>query len=224
VFAGRGRGYEAGVNDETVERVVAAAAAALERRDVPYVLIGGIASSVHGRPRATDDIDVLVDPRDADRALETLGAAGFETEATDPHWIYKATMDGQTVDVMFNIKGDVHVDEEMLARARPTTFAGHEVRVAAPEDVIVIKALAHDEPSFRHWHDALAIITAQELDWDYLVRRARHGVHRVLSLLVYAQSNDLIVPEQPIRILFESIYDADGADGISTRSRSPIGR
>jgi hypothetical protein len=96
--------------------------------------------------------------------------------------------------------------------------------LAAPEDVIVIKALAHDEPSFRHWHDSLAIIAAQELDWEYLVRRARHGAHRVLSLLVYAQSNDLIVPEQPIRSLFESIYGSDGADGISTRSRSPIGR
>ena len=212
------------MNDETVERVVAAAAAALERAGIPYVLIGGIASSVHGRPRATDDIDLLVDPRDADRALEALGSAGFETEETDPHWIYKATKDGQTVDVMFNIKGDVHVDEEMLARARPTDFAGQEVQVAAPEDVIVIKALAHDEPSFRHWHDALAIIAAQELDWEYLLRRARKGAHRILSLLVYAQSNDLIVPEQTIRSLFESIYGPDGTDGIETRSRSPIAR
>ena len=213
-----------GVTDGTVERVVAEAAAALERRGVPYVVIGGIASSILGRPRATDDIDVLVDPRDAERALEALGAAGFETEETDPHWIYKATRDGETVDVMFNIKGNVHVDEEMLERARPTSFAGQDVRIAAPEDVIVIKALAHDEPSFRHWHDALAIITAQELDWDYLVRRARHGAHRVLSLLVYAQSNDLVVPEQPIRSLFETIYGVDGADGISTRSRSAIAR
>ena len=212
------------MNDETVERVVAAAAAALERAGIPYVLIGGIASSVHGRPRATDDIDLLVDPRDADRALEALGSAGFETEETDPHWIYKATKDGQTVDVMFNIKGDVHVDEEMLARARPTDFAGQGVQVAAPEDVIVIKALAHDEPSFRHWHDALAIIAAQELDWDYLVRRARYGAHRILSLLVYAQSNDLIVPEQPIRNLFELIYGDGGTDGTVTRSRSSIAR
>ena len=198
------------MTDETVERVVAAAAAALEQAELPYVLIGGVASSIHGRPRATDDIDLLIDPRDADRALAALGAAGFDTEATDPHWIYKATKDGETVDVMFNIKGDVHVDEEMLTRARPTDFAGQEVRVASPEDVIVIKALAHDEPSFRHWHDALAIIAAQELDWEYLVRRARKGAHRILSLLVYAQSNDLIVPEEPIRALFESIYDGGG--------------
>jgi predicted nucleotidyltransferase len=116
------------VTEEIAQRVVAEAAAALERGGVEYVLIGGVASSVHGRPRATDDIDILVDPRDADRALAALGAADFETEETDPHWIYKASMDGLTVDVMFNIKGDVHVDEEMLARARPTSFVGQEVR------------------------------------------------------------------------------------------------
>jgi predicted nucleotidyltransferase len=212
------------VNDETVERVVAAAGAALEQGGVQYVLIGGVASSVLGRPRATDDIDVLVDPRDARRALEALDAGGFATEETDPHWIYKGTKDGLTVDVMFNIKGDVHVDEEMLAHARRVPFAGREVPVAAPEDVIVIKALANDEPSSRHWYDALAIITAQELDWDYLLRRARHGAHRLLSLLVYAQSNDLIVPEQPIRALFDSIYGDGGTDGTSTRSPSSIAR
>ena len=114
-----------------------------------------------------------------------------------------------TADVYGNGQAD-----EMLGRARPTRFAGQEVRVAAPEDVIVIKALAHDEPSFRHWHDSLAIIAAQELDWGYLVRRARHGAHRVLSLLVYAQSNDLIVPDYVIRQLHETIYqDASLAAG-----------
>ena len=31
---------------------------------------------------------------------------------------------------------------------------------------------------------------------------------RVLSLLLYAQSVDLIVPEEPIRTLFDAIYPA----------------
>jgi hypothetical protein len=36
-----------------------------------------------------------------------------------------------------------------------------------------MKALAHLEEAPRYWHDALGIIAASELDWDYLVRRAR---------------------------------------------------
>jgi predicted nucleotidyltransferase len=195
------------VVDDQAERLIGEAGEILEHEGVRYVLIGGIASSVHGRPRSTDDVDFLVDPVDARRALAALGDAGFETEETNPHWIYKAFRDGLTVDIMFNVHGDIYVDDEMLEHAAESMFAGRSVRVAAPEDVIVIKALAHDEPSSRHWHDALAIIAAQPLDWDYVVLRARHGAHRVLSLLVYAQSNDLIVPAAPIRTLFRQIYD-----------------
>jgi predicted nucleotidyltransferase len=197
--------------NERVEQIVAQACSAFERAGIRYLLIGGLASSVHGRPRTTDDIDLLVDPGDAQRVLEVLAAAGFATEETNPHWIYKASTDGTTIDLMFKVHGDIYLDKEMLERGQHIEFAGQSVRVAAPEDVVVIKAVAHDEPSFRHWHDALAIIAAQELDWEYIVRRARHGAHRVLSLLVYAQSNDLIVPEQPIRELFRQIYDQAAA-------------
>src|SRR5439155_3429113 len=80
---------------------VADAATALEDAEIPYALMGGLAASVYGRPRATDDIDVLVKPTDAKRALDALGAAGFDTEETNPKWIYKATRGGLTVDLMF---------------------------------------------------------------------------------------------------------------------------
>jgi hypothetical protein len=46
--------------------------ASLQRHDVRYVVIGGIASVLHGVPRATFDLDVL---------LEALLAAGLGTAA-----------------------------------------------------------------------------------------------------------------------------------------------
>jgi predicted nucleotidyltransferase len=185
------------------------AAAALERSDVRYVLIGGLGSSVYGRPRSTEDVDVLVRPEDAVPALEALGAAGFETEETNPHWIYKATLDGITVDVIFKVLGDIYLDDEMQERAQRHELNSVDVWVAPPEDLLVIKAIAHDEPSFRHWHDALGILAEArgELDWDYVVRRAAHGARRVLSLLVYAQSNDLVVPDAPISELYATLYN-----------------
>ncbi|MGH2676188.1 MAG: hypothetical protein ACRDH1_12350, partial [Actinomycetota bacterium] len=46
---------------------------------------------------------------------------------------------------------------------------------------------------------ALALLRRDDLDWTYLVRRARqHGPLRVLSLLYYARSNDQIVPDRAI--------------------------
>lgn len=197
------------VDEQTLRAVFAEAVGALEEAGVDYALIGGLASSVYGRPRWTADIDFFVDPREAQPALEALGGAGFETEQTNPHWIFKARKDTINVDLIFWVTGDIYFDEEMRERVTVEEVQGTLVRIAPPEDLVVIKALAHDEQTPRHWHDALAIIGSAPLDWDYLVRRAKHGARRVLSLLVYAQSNDLVLPDTPIRALYEAIYEPD---------------
>ena len=189
-----------------VAAVLADAVGALERYEIPYVLIGGLASSLYGRPRTTRDVDVLVKKDDAKRALDALDTVGFETEETNPEWIYKAWRDDVTIDVIFWLKGDIYLDEEMLARSRLLDFDGVVVNVVPPEDLVVIKAAVHDEQTPRHWHDALGVIADNELDWEYLTRRARHAARRVLALLVYAQSNDLVVTDDVVRSLFDSVY------------------
>jgi predicted nucleotidyltransferase len=141
--------------------------------------------------------------------LDTLAAAGFTTERTNPYWIYKATMNEIVVDVMFKGMGDIYLDDAMLARTQRAEFLGVAAQVAPPEDQIVIKAIAHDEQSARHWNDAMALISHCEIDWDYLLERAVRGPRRVLSLLIYAQSNDLIVPGWVVDRLYHHIYDDD---------------
>ena len=190
---------------ERLAETFAEAVAALERAEIDYVLIGGIASSILGRPRFTEDIDVLVRQPDALATLVALGDAGFETEETNPAWIYKAYKREITVDVIFWLTGDIYLDDEMLRRARRLEFDGTGVNVVSPEDLVVIKAIVNDEQSSRHWHDALAILADRELDWAYLARRARHGARRVLSLLVYAQSNDLVARDDAIASLYELV-------------------
>jgi len=183
------------------------ALSALDEADVAYLFMGGIASACMGRPRFTHDIDVFVRPQEARRALDALGRQGFETEIAYPEWLYKGFKHAQMVDLIFRSTGDIYLDDEMLERAPTVTFMGRPVRIVPPEDLIVIKAVVHNEHMPRHWHDALALIAAAEIDWEYLVRRARKGVRRVLALLLYAQSNDLVVPWRPVRELFALIDD-----------------
>ena len=195
------------VDDDLFGAVLADTVAALDGAQVPYVFMGGIGAATHGRPRWTHDIDVFVRPEDAGRALGALAESGFRTEQTYPDWLYKAWKHDVMVDVIFKSLGGILLDEEMLQRAAVEDFQGHRLCVMAPEDLLVIKAIVHDEHMPRHWHDALAIVSRCSLDWDYLMRRARrHGARRVLSLLLYAQSNDLVVPSGPIRELFHAIY------------------
>ena len=179
--------------------------AALEGAGIPYVLMGGVASATVGRPRVTRDIDLFVRPEDARHVLDVLAGEGFETEERHPHWLYKGRKDGILVDVIFRSAGDIYLDDEMLQRSTVGEYKGRKFRLIPPEDLLVIKAIVHDEHMPRHWHDALGIVAGDELDWEYLLRRARHGARRVLSLLLYAQSNDLLVPADVLRQLFATI-------------------
>jgi len=109
------------------------------------------------------------------------------------------------VDVIFKVKSDVYFDDEMAARVRIIDFADVAIPVLAPEDVIVTKAIAANEETPWHWHDALGVIASTDLDWEYLVSRARKSPNRVLSLLHFALSIDLPVSVTAIRALHDSI-------------------
>lgn len=197
------------VDDDVFLGVLADAIRALDGPKIGYVLMGGIGSAAHGRPRWTHDIDFFVRPEQARPALDALRSAGFDTQETDPHWLYKGLKKDVLVDIIFRSKGDVYLDDEMIARSVPGDFKGVAVKTIAPEDLLVIKSIVHDENIPHHWHDALAIVSgaAAEFDWTYLVRRAKqHGPRRVLSVLLYAQSNDLMVPNSAIRELFDAIF------------------
>jgi predicted nucleotidyltransferase len=196
-----------GADEREFREVLKETVAALEENSIPYAIIGGLASTGFGRPRWTHDIDLFVRPEDAPRVLEALARKGFDTERTDVTWLFKAFKHQVLVDVIFFSTGGFYLDEEMLQRAETREMHGQCVRMVPPEDLLIMKAVVHDERGPRHWHDALGIIMGSKLDWDYLERRAYRAPRRVLSLLLYAHSIDLLVPNGVIRRLFERIYE-----------------
>ncbi|MDQ4131425.1 MAG: nucleotidyltransferase [Actinomycetota bacterium] len=178
----------------------------LEQAEFPYLFMGGLAVACLARPRWTKDIDVFVRPYDAKRALAVLDEAGYAVEETDPLWLFKATKDEVPVDIIFESVGGFYLDDEMLDRGVEASFEGERVRLIPPEDLLIIKASAHSEDTGYHWFDAIALLASQEIDWVYLLRRARRAVRRVLSLLVYAESVDVAVPEWVIHELAREVY------------------
>lgn len=196
-------------DENTFLEVLDEAITTLEQGEVPFLLMGGLASATHGRPRWTHDIDLFIRPQDAKPALEALKAKGFETQETYPDWLFKGVKRGVLVDLIFRTSGDIYLDEQMIARSREEQINSIRVRMISPEDLLIIKAIVHQEHLPRHWHDALGLIAAFKLDWDYVLYRAQRGARRVLALLLYAQSNDLLVPDRAIRSLYKAIYEPD---------------
>lgn len=184
-----------------------AALESIEEKEIQYALIGGIAVKELGRPRVTHDIDIFVKPDDADYVLEILAQKGFEIEKRDPFWLFKAWRDDVLVDVIFRSCGDIYFEEEVRSHVRRIPYYGRSINAISPEDFIVIKSAAHQEDNPHHWHDALAVLTQGNLDWDYLLKRSRHSPRRMLALLIYAQSNDIAIPSDLIQKLYKSIFE-----------------
>src|SRR5262245_33046933 len=198
-------GSTAGI--EQLTEVMGDAVRALEKGAIDYVLIGGQASALLGRPRCSSDIDLLVTPENAPIALDALARAGFRTARINPNWLFKAFRNEVLVDLMFKSRGDIYLDEEMLRRSTIRRFHGMQVRVIPPEDLIVMKAIVNDEETPRHWWDALGILPVTDLDWDYLLLRSQRAPRRMLSFLSYATSVDLAVPHGVMRQLGETVWN-----------------
>jgi Uncharacterised nucleotidyltransferase len=179
---------------------------ALERANIPYAFIGGVATGGLARPRATHDLDIFVRPEDAEYTLHELAKAGFRTEKFDLQWLFKAFKDDIMVDIIFRSEGEFYYDEEVHSHRRFVDYHGKKVPVVAPEDLAIIKCAVHYEGGPHHWHDALNLLSRFDIDWPYLLQRSRRATRRVLSLLLYAQSNDVLIPNWVIVQLFESVF------------------
>ena len=111
-----------------------------------------------------------------------------------------------TVDLIFRTAGEMHLDDEMLSRALPHDADGTTIRLIPAEDLAVMKAVLYEEHRPFEWFDALALVSRPDLDWEYLVRRAlRHGAQRVLSLVLYARSSGVAVPDRVVENLVSAV-------------------
>jgi len=182
----------------------------LGHADIDYGIFGGVASSALGRPRTTRDIDLFLRPEAAEAALYLLSKRGYETDRLDEKWIYKAKKHDVVVDVIFSTRYGIYWDDEMSSHSCNTTFEGVPIRTIGAEDLLVIKAVACDEASPKHWYDALGLIGQNEMDWNYLEKRSLRAQRRVLSLLFYAQSIDYFIPGAVLHSMMRRIEDGTG--------------
>lgn len=135
---------------------------ALNDVGVQYIVVGGIATILHGYVRATSDVDLVIDLRvdEASKTISVLTAAGFKPKvpvqamefadaAKREQWIREKGMQvfslyhpdniGMTVDLF--VQQPIPY-QELLQRSVVMNLDSINVRVCSIDDLIVMKQLA----------------------------------------------------------------------------------
>ena len=165
----------------------------LQAEQVRGVVIGGVAASLWGRPRLTRDVDALVlleEGRWGDFLAAGAGH-GFLPRRADALAFALETRvllmrhgeSGIDLDLVF---GSLPFEKEAAIRAKWVDLGGVAIPLSSPEDLIIMKAVAHRP---RDLEDIAAILAAQP---ELNVRRVRRWLREFSGALAMPEIlNDL---------------------------------
>jgi hypothetical protein len=168
-------GMASGDDLEDLGPTLKRAVATLRDTGVPFLLGGSLACWARGGPRSENDLDLMVSPADAERALQALAQAGMRPERPPEEWLFKA-WDGEVlVDLIFGPAG-LELSEEVFARAEELAVLAVTTPVMALEDVLTTMLLALDERCLDY-RDLVAIARSlrEQIDFGTLRRRTEHS-------------------------------------------------
>lgn len=158
---------------------------ALDDSGIDYMVTGSVASSLHGEPRSTHDVDLVVSI-DMATAKKLIGILQSPDYYLDPEVVMDAIarkgmfnlIDRETGDkVDFWILKDEPFDKSRFARKYEEELMGVRLKVSTPEDTILAKLWWANEigGSEKQFGDALHVYEVQsdKLDQDYLASWAK---------------------------------------------------
>src|SRR5437764_3749937 len=111
------------------------AVSTLREQRIPFMLGGSLATWARGGPEPKNDLDLMVKPEDAERALEALTEAGMRPERPPEEWLLKAWHGEILVDIIFRPSG-LDITDDVLKRAETISVMAAGTPVMALEDVL----------------------------------------------------------------------------------------
>jgi hypothetical protein len=202
-----------------------AAMKALIAADIPFLVGGAYAFAVYsGIARHTKDFDIFVKKQDAVRVLQELEkTCGCVVDQIFPHWLYKAYLGANFIDVIFNSgNGVTEVDDAWFTRSQKATVLGVECSIIPAEEMIWSKGFIMERERFDG-ADVIHTIRGwgKRMDWQHLVQR--FGPHwRVLyahvSLYGYIYPAEMsVIPDWVVETLTMKLLEEQKAKSASSR-------
>lgn len=164
-----------------IEEFLRRICAALELNQIPYMVTGSVASSIHGIPRSTNDLDVVISPsRDQLFALvQMFKRLGFTARWEEAEAALRNHDQFNVIDFTNSWKVDLIVkktrqfSETEFSRREPIEIGELSFTIAKSEDVLIAKLeWMKISPSERQMQDAAGILMVQQenLDFAYINR------------------------------------------------------
>jgi hypothetical protein len=158
----------------------------LDDLGIPYHLGGSLASSLHGVPRQTRDVDLVIDlPLSAVPGLVSRLEKDFYVDADRARSAVQRRSSFNVIHLASALKLDLFVrgvggfDTNEFERRAPVSVGNppRSIQVKSPEDMLLRKMLWYregGETSDRQWSDILGILTTQgkALDFSHIHRWA----------------------------------------------------
>ena len=178
----------------SIESTLKKTVAALREADVPFLLGGSLAIWARGGPESQHDLDFVIKPEDADRALGVLAEAGMRVEKPPEEWLHKAWDGDVLVDLIFAPRG-LDVTDEVIDRGDMLHVIGITIPVMALEDVLATKLMALHE----HQLDYTSVLriarsVREQIDWPSLRQRTR-GSPYALAFFVMCEELGIVSNE-----------------------------
>ncbi|MFH0774710.1 MAG: nucleotidyltransferase [bacterium] len=149
-----------------------------QKLQIPIMFMGGIATSIWAEPRATYDIDGVVDVIDMEKFLKELSKEGFTYDKNKP---IKLIQNLPFITLGYSIKGyEVYVDlflsktkyvKESLIKKQEVNVSGITIPVISPDDLILYKLLAGRNRDIEDVRQILSICK-DRLDMKYIKKWA----------------------------------------------------
>jgi len=165
----------------------------LNKLRIPYIITGGVAVVVWGRPRFTADIDVVIElvSQKIDEIFSELRKIDKNIyirkkmieDALKRKGEFNLIHPASGVKIDFWILKDEPFDKSRIKRRIFKKIAGKKLYFCSPEDLILIKLQWYKKTkSTRQLEDIESILAIQKkLDWKYLKKWAK--VQSTLTIL-----------------------------------------
>jgi hypothetical protein len=162
----------------TFAELVARTIERLDQAEIPYMLTGSLASTFHGEPRATRDVDVIIDPAPEALAwlIDDLLMDGFYVDRDAAMTALRErsqfnAIGTEGIKVDFLIRKDRPFSRAEFERRQRVELLGFEGYIASVEDLILAKLeWAAQSDSERQVRDVagMVAVAGDTLDRGYV--------------------------------------------------------